>query len=95
MILKKLVLTKAKNHQIFNISSNNPILILDIVKIFKKKFSDIQYKLKKKHPADIFKTHGDNTKIKKFLNIKIRSKFNSRLFDLIKWYTVNNINKIS
>jgi len=95
MILKKLVLTKVKNHQIFNISSNSPILILDIVKIFKKQFSDIQYKLEKKHPADIFKTHGDNTKIKKFLNIKIQSKFNSRLFDLFKWYTQNKINKIS
>jgi UDP-glucuronate 4-epimerase len=95
MILKKLISIKIKNHHIFNISSNNPILILDIVKIFKKKFQDIKYKLAKKHPADILKTHGDNTKVKKFLSIKIQSKFNSRLFNLVKWYVENKIDKIS
>jgi hypothetical protein len=68
---------------------------LDIVKILQKKLCDIKYKLEKKHPADIFKTHGDNTKIKKFLKIKIQSKFIMRLFDFVKWYTDNKIDKIS
>jgi UDP-glucuronate 4-epimerase len=95
MILKKLILTKVKNHKVFNVSSNSPILILDIVKIIQKKLCDIKYKLEKKHPADIFKTHGDNTKIKKFLKIKIQSKFIMRLFDFVKWYTDNKIDKIS
>ena len=95
MILKKLITTNIKKHHIFNISSNNPIFILDIVKIFQKIFRNIRYKLEKKHPADILKTHGDNTRIKKLLKIKINEKFNERLLSLIKWYTENNINKIS
>ena len=44
----------------------------------------------KKHKADVLKTHGDNTKIKKYLNLKKFKDLFDELSAIIKWYEKKN-----
>ena len=94
-IIKSLILKKIKKkYQIFNICSNKPInlkLLLNkmnkIIKIKNKIFKV------KKNNADVLITHGDNSKIKKFLKInKFRNIFNE-IREVIYWYKKNKIHK--
>ena len=94
-IIKSLILKKIKKkYQIFNICSNKPInlkLLLNkmnkIIKIKNKIFKV------KRNNADVLITHGDNSKIKKFLKInKFRNIFNE-IRDVIYWYKKNKIYK--
>ena len=94
-IIKSLILKKIKKkYQIFNICSNKPInlkLLLNkmnkIIKIKNKIFKV------KKNNADVLITHGDNSKIKKFLKInKFRNIFNE-IKEIIYWYKKNKIYK--
>ena len=94
-IIKSLILKKIKKkYQIFNICSNKPInlkLLINkinkIIKIDKKIFKV------KRNNADVLITHGDNSKIKKFLKInKFRNIFNE-IRDVIYWYKKNKIYK--
>jgi UDP-glucuronate 4-epimerase len=87
-IIKSLILKKIKKkYQIFNICSNKPInlkLLLNkmnkIIKIKNKIFKV------KRNNADVLITHGDNSKIKKFLKInKFRNIFNE-IREVIYWY---------
>ena len=61
-IIDRLAYSKFSKNEIFNICSSNPIKILDICNIYK--LHGLKYKKVKKHSADVFKTHGDNSKIK-------------------------------
>ena len=54
----------------------------------KKKSRLIMTKFQK---ADVLKTHGDNKKIKKFLNIKKFTNFDKGLKKTIDWYVKNKI----
>ena len=68
-IISKLVFTKKKlNHEIFNICSNNPKKLTDIIKkinfLTQQKPKLFKRKLQK---ADVVKTHGTNKKIKNFI----------------------------
>ena len=94
-IIKSLILKKIKKkYQIFNICSNKPInlkLLLNkmnkIIKIKNKIFKV------KRNNADVLITHGDNSKIKKFLKInKFRNIFNE-IREVIYWYKKNKIYK--
>jgi UDP-glucuronate 4-epimerase len=94
-IIKSLILKKIKKkYQIFNICSNKPInlkLLLNkmnkIIKIKNKIFKV------KRNNADVLITHGDNSKIKKFLKInKFRNIFNE-IREVIYWYKKNKIHK--
>ena len=84
---------KIKNHQIFNISSNNPVNILNLINKFKKNFS-LKTQMIKMHKADVLKTHGDNKKIKKFTKFKKFSNFNEKFFEVFRWYKQNKFNKL-
>jgi UDP-glucuronate 4-epimerase len=94
-IIKGLILKKIKKkYQIFNICSNKPInLKLLINKINKiTKIKNKTFKVKRNH-ADVLITHGDNSKIKKYLKIyKFRNIFNE-IKEVINWYTKNKIYK--
>ena len=63
-ILNKLFVQKIRKHEVYNICSNNPVNIYDVVKNFNKKYP-VKVKLIKLHKADILKTHGSNKKLNK------------------------------
>ena len=78
---------------IFNICSNNPVNILDIIKKFKNNYS-VKIKYIKRHQADIIKTHGDNSKIKNSVGIEKFSDFYDNLINVYNWYKNNKIYKL-
>ena len=39
-----------------------------------------------KNKADVLNTHGDNSKIKKFLKVKKFQNFEKELVEIIKWF---------
>ena len=92
-IIKKLIFkNNKKKHLIFNICSNKPIHLKNIInKIYK--FSKQLPKIKKTsfQKADVFKTHGNNSKIKKFLNYKNFTNIDDGLKNTLEWYIKNKI----
>lgn len=93
IILKKLLRKHYTRHEIFNICSNSPINISNLVKNFKKK-KILKVKYIKKHRADVFKTHGDNRKVIRSLkNLKF-STFKEKFWDTFDWYKKNKIYRI-
>ena len=91
-MLIKLYINFNKN-EIFNICSNNPINILQIAKYFNRKHY-LKIDLVNRHEADILKTHGDNSKIKKITNFKKFTKLKDKLFKIYHWYKNNKINNL-
>ena len=94
-ILKKLMTTNIKNkHIVFNISSNNPIKITKII-------DDINFLVGKKaqikkiplQTSEMYKTHGDNSLIKKMINKKKFTSINIGLKNTVDWF-VSNKDKI-
>ena len=98
-ILTKLQSVKLKkNFSIFNICSNNPIKIIEVIKKINKfnskfKYIPIYSKALKKIEVDI--THGNNNNIKKHLKNFKFSNFDKSLSKTVKWYMENEIHKIT
>tara|TARA_B100000767_G_C19745863_1_gene528469 strand:+ start:1071 stop:2045 length:975 start_codon:yes stop_codon:yes gene_type:complete len=97
IIINKLIVKKInKNFQIFNICSNDPIKMNVLI-------SEIQNYIKNKaiikrvghNKVEVFKTHGDNSKIKKYLNIKKFKNIITELKKIIDWYENEKIWKIT
>ena len=85
--------TKSKN-EIFNICSKNTIyikkLIGDLKKLINIKFININ-----KNNLDVFKTNGDNKKVKELLGFKRNfTKIEKVLPEIISWYKKNKIYKL-
>ena len=85
--------TKSKN-EIFNICSKNTIyikkLISDLKKLINIKFININ-----KNNLDVFKTNGDNKKVKELLGFKRSfTKIEKVLPEIISWYKKNKIYKL-
>ena len=79
-----------KPHQVFNICSNNPIKITSVLKFIDSNFSKKpQIKKRKFQLADVKKTHGDNGKIKKYLDKKKFSDIREALNNTCSWYKNN------
>ena len=79
-----------KNHQIFNICSNNPIKITTLLQMIDSNFEKKpQIKKRKFQLADVKKTHGDNVKIKKFINKKNFFNIKEKLNNTCSWYKIN------
>jgi len=93
-IVDKLVKKKLTGHHIFNICSNNPINIKDVIDDFKSKYK-IKIKYKSLHKADVLDTHGNNSRIKKLLNIKSFTSFYKAFYRTFEWYKKNKIYKFS
>ncbi len=84
-IVDKLIRKKITGSKIFNICSNKPQNILKLINNFKKK-NKLNIKMTPLHKADVIKTHGNNSKIKKLLtNIKFTN-FNKGFDMTYKWY---------
>ena len=79
-ILEKLLYLKIKkNYEIFNICSNKPIKILDVIKKINKWNKTFKFKAKNSkilNKIEVTKTHGDNKKI-----LKLLKKFRYTNFD--------------
>ncbi len=88
-ILEKLILRNKKkfNHEIFNICSNNPIKLTNIMK-------EINHLTKRKpkiykrglQAADVVKTHGSNKKILKIIGNFKFTEINVGLHNTIQWF---------
>ena len=79
-----------KPHQIFNICSNRPIKITSILKYIDSNFS-VKPKIRKRkfQLADVKKTHGNNKKIKNYVNKKSFDNIKKALADTSIWYKKN------
>ena len=79
-----------KSHQIFNICSNRPIKITSILKYIDINFST-KPKIKKRkfQLADVKKTHGNNKKIKNYVNKKSFDDIKKALAGTSNWYKKN------
>ncbi len=85
-ILVKLLNKNFTNKEIFNICSNNPIYIKDLIKYLKEYSNFTKVKNVSLNKFEVYKTHGKNNKINKFLNYKKYSKFYECVDKTIKWY---------
>ena len=65
-MINKIIDKKFKQHSIFNICSNRPKNILQILNKFNKNYP-VKFKMIKKDNADVLKTHGDNKKFNKHI----------------------------
>lgn len=86
-LLKKKIDEK---HQVFNICSNKPIKITTILRYIDRNFSS-KPKIKKRkfQLADVKKTHGQNKKIKTYLNKKKFFDVQIALNQTCTWYKKN------
>ena len=95
-ILKELLYIKLKHkHLILNICSNKPIKLTNII----KKIDDLTLnkpKIKKRslQKADILKTHGDNSLIKRITGIQKFTDISNGIKNTVKWFA-NNKKKIN
>ena len=88
----KLMKKTFKKHEIFNICSDNPVNIYDVVKDFDKKFP-VKVKLIEMHKADIVKTHGSNKKLNRNIPKIKYSNFYETFYQTFDWYKKNKIYK--
>ena len=77
-------------HSVFNICSNNPIKItkiLDLIdKITKKRPRIIKRSFQK---ADVLKTHGNNSLIRKYIKINKFTNIKTSISNTVEWYKKN------
>jgi len=90
-IILKLIKSNLKKHEIFNICSNKPISILRITNLFKNK--GLKLRKIKKHPADVYKTHGDNTKVLKIVKNIHFTDPDKAILKTYNWYKSKKIIK--
>ena len=70
-ILMKLRKEKISKNEIFNICSNKPVGLNNIISFISKYIPKTKIILRGKQRADIYKTHGDNKKIIKNKKIQV------------------------
>ena len=93
-ILFKLMHRKDVKHNIYNISSNNPVNIKKIINNFKSKYNFDLIPISR-HVADVLHTHGSNLKVSRKVNRKKLTKSEIGIKNTFDWYIKNKINKIS
>ena len=92
-IIDKIVLKNIKTKfDIFNICSKKPIDTFRIVKFISEYLNlTTKLNLKKRNEIEVLKTHGDNSKIIKFTNYRIKKDIFFELPRIIEWYKKNKI----
>ena len=83
-----------KKYDIYNVCSNNPQFIKKTVDYFQKNFSKLLIKNIPKNTLDVFKTHGDNKKIKKILKYSKFTAFENGISNTYNWYKKHHKNLI-
>ena len=98
-ILSKMVYLKyKKNYEIFNICSNNPIKVINVINKINSKNLKFKYKILRSKILDKIeakKTHGNNIKILSIIKKFNFTKFDTALEKTIDWYLENKIHKIT
>ena len=90
-ILSKLrIANLKKGFHTFNICSNKPLGLNKIIKFYKNKIPKTKIILKPKLPEDIFKTHGDNRKIKKIIKKLKFTDTKLSLDNTLRWFKKNH-----
>ena len=95
-ILKKLIYTKLKHqHLILNICSNKSLKLTNIIKMIDNLTLN-KPKIKKisMHKADIYKTHGDNSLVKKITGVKKFTEISIGIKNTVEWFA-NNKKKLN
>ena len=90
----ELIKFNKEKHKIFNICSNKPIHLQNLLKMISKIVTLPKIVKIKFQKADVLKTHGDNKKIIKSTKIKKITDFNEALKNTISWY-INNFKKFN
>ena len=79
--------TKKIPYNVFNIGSNKPETLKNFIKIIEKnlkiKAKTINLQMQK---GDIYKTHADNTKIKKYIKKSINTTLENGIKNFINWF---------
>tara|TARA_A100001015_G_scaffold167064_1_gene185736 strand:+ start:7275 stop:8237 length:963 start_codon:yes stop_codon:yes gene_type:complete len=94
ILLKLQKIKLRKKHDIFNICSGKPINITRTIKYYSKKIYKPKIIMRPLQKADIIKTHGDNSKLKKSVGNLSFTKFENALDNTLAWYRKNKIEKI-
>jgi UDP-glucuronate 4-epimerase len=90
----ELIKFNKEKHKIFNICSNKPIHLQNLLKMINKIITLPRIIKIKFQKADVLKTHGDNKKIIESTKIKKITDFNQALKNTISWY-INNFKKFN
>ena len=85
-ILTQILNKKTKKNNIYNICSNRPLLINNVLAQIEKKVGKIKIKNVNRNSADVLNTHGDNKKILKEANSFKLSNFTEELDKIIDWF---------
>jgi UDP-glucuronate 4-epimerase len=89
-LIFKLIVNKKKlnhNHVLFNVSCGKAVKLKKYINLIEKHTNiTAKKKYKKKQIGDVLKTFGDNKKILKFLNYKIKFDINIGLKKFISWF---------
>ena len=86
--LEKLLKKNFKNNTIINICSNKPIYIFNLINYLCKKTNFFNIKKIKHNKIEVFKTHGENNKLKKMTKFKKFSNFYNSVDKTIEWYQI-------
>jgi UDP-glucuronate 4-epimerase len=84
---------KNNKHECFNVCSNKPINIKNIIKFIKKYYGSIKIRNVKRNKLDIKDTHGSNILIKKYFGFNKFTSMENGIKDTILWYRINKIYK--
>ena len=82
---------KLKNFDLFNICSNKPVNLKAVISFMKKNKINPRIKKVSLQKADILKTHGDNSKLLRFIKYNSFSNWQDSLKKTIIWYQKNII----
>jgi len=82
---------RLKNFDLLNICSNKPVNLKAVISFMKKNKINPRIKKVSLQKADILKTHGDNSKLLKFIKYKKFSNWRDSLKKTIVWYQKNII----
>ena len=91
-IIIKLINKKLRGYDVFNICSNKSVKITTVINFINKYVDKSLVKMNKLglQKADVIKTHGNNNKIKKLLNLKKFTPIEIGLKSMIHWYKIEN-----
>ncbi len=85
--IKKLIFKNLKKkHEIFNICSDKPISLIKVINFIKTKLGNINIINVPINKADVYKTHGSNKKISKYVNLVKKTNYKIAILKTIKWY---------
>ena len=94
IILRKLISLKVKNkYEILNICSSRPVFLKNFIQISEKYLKKINIVNVPLHPADVYKTHGSNTKLLKLIKKMKFTNLDTAIKNTIESYKKYKIHK--